>query len=167
MADLFELTLALDLRDELSVGEVAELHWHLGSGPMPEKLRIVTDFPVVTEDEQGGFIIENRPEPLLGQQGAAYKVGGVLVSVLLRRQDTKTDVWALTSRQEIHPDDFERTGELLGWLAARAGERHKGPDGSVVLGWIRFHEECRPHPLIVSDGTVVWPSTTPHGSLPF
>ncbi|MGW2649236.1 hypothetical protein ACWC2T_31030 [Streptomyces sp. NPDC001393] len=158
MADIFELALALDLRDELSVEDLAELRWHLGTGPQPETLRIVTEFPVVVEDQQGEFVIEDHPEPLLGQHGEGYKVGGALISVLLRRQDAGPDAWALTSRQEIHPDDFERTGELLSWLAARASERHRDSDGSVGLGWIRFHEERRPEPLVVRDGTVVWPS---------
>ncbi|MDG5803852.1 hypothetical protein P9869_14475 [Streptomyces ossamyceticus] len=65
-------------------------------------------------------VLENHPEPLLGQQGEAFKVDGALTSVLLRRQDTGSGTWALTSRQEIHPDDFERTGDLLSWLATMA-----------------------------------------------
>ncbi|MGW7527623.1 hypothetical protein [Streptomyces sp. NPDC054783] len=150
--------LTLDLRDELSAGELTELRWHLGAGPQPETFRIVTEFPVVVEDEHGEFVIEDHPEPLLSQYGDGYKVGGALVSVLLRRQDTGQEGWAPTSRQEIHPDDFERTGELLNWLAARAGERHRGSDGDVHLGWIRFHEEHLPAPLVVRDGAVVWPS---------
>ncbi|MFC9931255.1 hypothetical protein [Streptomyces sp. NPDC127190] len=158
MADMFELMLALDLRDELSAGEITELRWHLGAGPQPDTFRIVTEFPVVVEDEDGEFVIEDQPEPLLGQQGGGYKIGGALVSVLLRLRDTGQEGWALTSRQEIHPDDFERMGELLSWLAARAGERHGGSDGEIRLGWIRFHEERLPAPLVVRDGTVVWPS---------
>ncbi|GLX50127.1 hypothetical protein Shyhy01_30770 [Streptomyces hygroscopicus subsp. hygroscopicus] len=158
MADMFELMLALDLRDELSVGELTELRWHLGAGSQPDTLSIVTEFPVVEEDEDGEFVIEDHPEPLLGQHGDSYKIGGALVSVLLRRQDPGQEGWALTSRQEIHPDDFERTGELLSWLAAKASERHRGSDGEVRLGWIRFYEERLPVPLVVRDGAVVWPS---------
>ncbi|MGW2701518.1 hypothetical protein [Streptomyces sp. NPDC001340] len=158
MADIFELTLTLDLRDELSVEELAELRWHLGAGPKPETLHIVTEFPVVVEGEYGEFVIENHPEPLLCHHGGGHKVGGALVSVLLRREDTGRGVWALTSRQEIHPDDFERVGELLRWLATKASERHRGFDGNVVLGWIRFYEERQPKPLVVRDGAVFWPS---------
>ncbi|MFE0509385.1 hypothetical protein [Streptomyces sp. NPDC058964] len=158
MADIFELMLALDLRDELSAGELTELRWHLGVGPQPETFRIVTEFPVVVDDEDGEFVIEDHPVPLLGQQGGGYKVGGALVSVLLRLQDAGEESWALTSRQEIHPDDFERTGELLSWLATKASARHRGCDGDVHLGWIRFYEEPRPAPLVVRDGAVVWPS---------
>ncbi|OIJ96660.1 hypothetical protein BIV25_17005 [Streptomyces sp. MUSC 14] len=158
MADIFELMLALDLRDELSAGDLAELRWHLGTGAQPDTFRIVTEFPVVVEDEHGEFVIEDHPEPLLGQHGGGYKVGGAFVSMLLHRQDTGQEGWALTSRQEIHPDDFERTGELLSWLAAKATERHRGSGGDVHLGWIRFHEEPQPVPLVVRDGAVVWPS---------
>ncbi|MFI9041031.1 hypothetical protein [Streptomyces sp. NPDC053726] len=158
MADIFELMLTLDLRDELSEEELAELRWHLGLGPQPEVLRIVTEFPFVVEDDRGELIIEDRPESLLGRHGEAFTVEGALVSVLLRRQDTRHDAWALTSRQEIHPDDFERTGELLSWLAAKAGDFHRRPDGSVNLGWTRFYEGRQCEPLVVRDGVVIWPS---------
>ncbi|MFF8916668.1 hypothetical protein ACF08M_25925 [Streptomyces sp. NPDC015032] len=150
--------LTLDLRDELSGEELAELQWHLGLGPQPKVLRIVTDFPSVVEDDHGELIVENHPEPLLGYHGEAFKVDGALVSVLLRKQNTRRDAWALTSRQEIHPDDFERTGELLTWLADKADDSHRRPDGSVNLGWIRFYEERRPEPLVVRDGVVIWRS---------
>ncbi|MDA2811815.1 hypothetical protein O4J56_14325 [Nocardiopsis sp. RSe5-2] len=36
MADVFELAITVDLRDEISEEEVAELRWHLGLGPEPE-----------------------------------------------------------------------------------------------------------------------------------
>ncbi|MER6612141.1 hypothetical protein [Streptomyces xantholiticus] len=81
MADIFELMLTLDLRDELSEEELAELRWHLGLGPRPKVLRIVTDFPFVVEDDHGELVIEDRPEPLLGRHGEASKVGGALVSI--------------------------------------------------------------------------------------
>ncbi|MGX4694569.1 hypothetical protein [Streptomyces sp. JNUCC 63] len=144
---MFELILALDLRDELPEEELAELRRHLGMGPKPQTLRIVTEFPVVVEDEHGEPVIEDRPEPLLGGDGAAFKVEGALASVLLRRQDTSRGAWALTSRQEIHPDGFERAGELLSRLAIKAGDRHRRLDGSVDLGWIRPYEDCQPEPL--------------------
>ncbi|MCN9239964.1 hypothetical protein NGF19_04030 [Streptomyces sp. RY43-2] len=158
MADLYELTLALDLRDDLTDQELAELRWHLGAGPKPETLRIVTEFPVVVEDEDGEFVIEDDPEPLLACHDAGYKVEGALVSVLLRKQGTGHDAWALTSRQEIHPDDFDRTGQLINWLATKADERHRDVDGSIGLGWIRHHEARQPEPLVVRDGGVVRPS---------
>ncbi|MFF2964978.1 hypothetical protein ACFVT1_40325 [Streptomyces sp. NPDC057963] len=94
----------------------------------------------------------------MGQHGDASKVAGALVSVLLPKQDMRRHAWTLTSRQEIHPDDFERTGELLAWLANKTGDFHRDPDGGVRLGRIRFHGERQPDPLVVRDGTVVWPS---------
>ncbi|WP_354638619.1 hypothetical protein [Kitasatospora camelliae] len=53
----------------------------------------------------------------------------------------------MTVRQEVHPDEFDRIGELLGWLATRADDRHRTSPGTVHLGWTRFYE---------SDRTVPW-----------
>ncbi|WP_298558968.1 hypothetical protein [Streptomyces luteogriseus] len=158
MADIFELMLTLDLRDELSEAEVAELRWHLGLGLKPETLSIVTEFPFAVEDDHGNLVIEDNPYPLLGGSGEASKLDGALVSILLRRQKTSLGTWALTSRQEIHPDEFERTSELLSWLATKVGDSHRRHDGSVHLGWTRFCEEHRPEPLVVRDSAVIWPS---------
>lgn len=158
VADIYELMLAFDLRDEVSEAEVAELQWHLGLGPQPAELRIVTGFPLVVEVEGEAVEVEEMPEPLLSCQGEAYKVGGALCSVLLHKENALRSGWALTSRQEIHPDDFDRIGVLLTWLADRAHDVHRGADGSVTVGWTRFYEDVRPEPLVVRDGLVVWPS---------
>ncbi|QGV79471.1 hypothetical protein [Streptomyces ficellus] len=146
MADIHELTLALDLRDELPDAEVAELLWHLGLGARPETPVIVPSF---------GYEDEDDPAPLLADHGAAHKVGGALTSALVRRP---ADGWALASRQEIHPDQFDEVGALLTWLAARATDRHARPGDGVHLGWIRFYDSDRPEPLVARDGTVEWPS---------
>ncbi|WP_285543617.1 hypothetical protein [Streptomyces lavendulae] len=158
MADIFELMLTLDLRDELSEDELAELRWHLGLGPKPDILHIVTEFPFVDEDDDGELIVENDPQPLLGCHGEAFKVDGALVSVLVRREHTWCGAWALTSRQEIHPDQFDLTGTLLRWLATKAGDRHRRFDGSVDLGWTRLYEARQAEPLVVREGAVIWPS---------
>ncbi|MFE5944557.1 hypothetical protein [Streptomyces sp. NPDC056480] len=158
MSDIYELTLTLDLRDELTGDELAELRWHLGLGPEPETLRIVTEFPFWEEDDDGEFVLESRPQPLLSCHGEALKVDGALVSVLLRRERTGSGAWALTSRQEIHPDEFDLTGELVSWLATKAGEGHRRFDGGVDVGWTRFHESRQAEPLVVRDGEVSWPS---------
>ncbi|NUK82646.1 hypothetical protein HRW23_35970, partial [Streptomyces lunaelactis] len=110
--------------------------------------------------DHGELVVEDHPEPLLGHHGEAFTVDGALVSVLLRRQDTWRGAWALTSRREIHPDDFERTGELLSWLAARAGDLQRAVDGTVHLGWTRFYESRQVEPLVVRDGVVIWPSSS-------
>uniref|UniRef100_A0AAU3I926 DUF4265 domain-containing protein n=1 Tax=Streptomyces sp. NBC_01393 TaxID=2903851 RepID=A0AAU3I926_9ACTN len=157
MADIYELSIVLNLREGLSDEEASELRWHLGLGPKPESLRIVPGFPTVVEDEHGDPVMVDDPVPLLGQSGEAWKVGGALVSVLLRPEDARYGTWALTVRQEIHPDDFERIGELLSWLATKADDRHSAPTGTVRLGWTRFCESDQFEPLVVRDGEVVWP----------
>lgn len=57
----------------------------------------------------------------LGCHDTALKVGGALTAVLLWRAEG----WALTARQEIHPDDFDGVGELLTWLATKAYGHHE------------------------------------------
>ncbi|GHE08670.1 hypothetical protein [Streptomyces alanosinicus] len=157
MADIYELSLALHLREQLADEELAELRWHLGLGPRPKTLRIVSSFPVVVEDEHGEPVIVDDPVPLLGEQGEAWKVDGALVSVLVRCGDARHGAWALTVRQEIHPDAFDPTGELLAWLAGKADDRHRVRADTVQLGWTRFHESDRFEPLVVRDGEVEWP----------
>ncbi|MEU0393686.1 hypothetical protein ABZ208_13055 [Streptomyces sp. NPDC006208] len=157
MADIYEVSIVLNLRESLMDEDVAELRWHLGLGPKPETLHIVPVFPTVVEDERGEPVVEDHPVALLGRQGEAWKVGGALVSVLLRPEDARYGAWALTVRQEIHPDEFDRTGELLSWLATKADDRHRSATGTVHLGWIRFCESDRFEPLMVRDGEVVWP----------
>ncbi|MFG2905071.1 hypothetical protein ACGF13_08410 [Kitasatospora sp. NPDC048286] len=157
MADIFELMLTLDLRDELSEEELAELRWHLGLGPKPEVLRIVPKFPLGYIDDDGELVIEDRPQPLLGGHGEPRKIDGALFSILLRRERTWGGGWGLTSRQEIHPDQFDLTGELLCWLAAKADCGQRKLNGSILLGYTRFYEEHRLRPLVVRDGVVIWP----------
>ncbi|MCX4546079.1 hypothetical protein [Streptomyces sp. NBC_01565] len=157
MADIYELSVALDLRQDLSDEEVTELRWHLGLGPEPETLRIVPAFPVVVEDENGEPVVEDHPAPLLGRHEAAWRVGGALVSALVEPERSGNGPWALTVRQEVHPDDFGLTGALLGWLATKAEDRHSPAPGAVHLGWTRFYESDRCEPLMVRDGQVVWP----------
>ncbi|MDH6111215.1 hypothetical protein P3T36_003239 [Kitasatospora sp. MAP12-15] len=157
MADIYELSLAVDLRDDLSDAELAELRWHLGLAPRPDSLSIVRAFPFVVGNDLGELVTEDDPAPLLGQHGEARKVAGALTSVLLRREESRHGGWALTARQEAHPDDFDRLGELLSWLATKTVQHHERLDGSVELGWIRFYESDQPNPLTVRDAGVSWP----------
>ncbi|MFD9081773.1 hypothetical protein ACFYYM_33440 [Streptomyces erythrochromogenes] len=158
MSDVYELMIAIDLRDEISEPELAELNWHLGIGPQPEHLTIVTGFPVVVLDDEGLPVIEDDPRPLLAGQGAAWRVGGVLCSALASRADQPRKGWSLMSRQEMHPDDFDQVGELLCWLAARAQETHLREDGAVGIGFLRFHEAEVPDVLHVQNGQIAWPA---------
>ncbi|MEV6678448.1 hypothetical protein AB0N09_16540 [Streptomyces erythrochromogenes] len=157
MSDVYELMIAVDLQDEIAEPELAELNWHLGIGPRPERLTIVTAFPVVVLDDDGLPVIENDPRPLLAGQGAAWRVGGVLCSALASRVGQSRKGWSLVSRQEVHPDDFDQVGELLCWLAARAQGTHLREDGAVGIGFLRFHEADVPDALQVKSGQVAWP----------
>lgn len=157
MSDLYELMVAVDLGEGISEGELAELRWHLGIGGRPKRLAIVTRFPVVVWDDEGEPLIEDDPRPLLAGRGAAQRVGGVLGSALESRADLSRKGWALTARLEVHPDEFERVGELLGWLAARAQETHRRDGGAVGIGFLRFHEAEVPEVLRVESGQVRWP----------
>ncbi|WP_447034637.1 hypothetical protein [Streptomyces sp. DSM 118878] len=157
MADIFELSIVLNLRESLSDEEVTELRWHLGLGDKPDTLRLVTSFPVVVVDDCGEPVIEDHPVPLLGRQGEAWKVDGALVAVLLRPEEARQGSWVLTVRQEIHSDEFDSIGELLRWLATKADDRHHSSTGGVHLGWTRFYESHQYEPLVVRDGEVVWP----------
>jgi hypothetical protein len=157
MADIYELSIALNLHEDLSDEELAEFRWHLGLGAKPEILRIVPKFPIVVEDDAGEPVIEDHPVPLLGQHGDAWKVDGALTSVLVRPEDPANGAWALTVRQEIHPDQFDSTGQLLAWLSTKADGRHCPKAGVVQLGWTRFYESDRFDPLFVRDGEVEWP----------
>ncbi|RPF30059.1 hypothetical protein EDD96_6615 [Streptomyces sp. Ag109_G2-6] len=158
MSDIYELTIGVDLKGEISEQELAELSWHLGIGPQPVRLSIVTEFPVVVEDDSGIPVIEDDPYPLLAGRGAAWRVGGVLSSELVPHVNQPRSGWSLTSRQEIHPDEFERVGELLHWLATRAHERHQLRENAVGIGSLRFYEAEVPDVLQVESGQVNWPS---------
>ncbi|MGW2177463.1 hypothetical protein ACWCXX_05065 [Streptomyces sp. NPDC001732] len=159
MSDIYELVVTVDLRDELSEQEIAELRWHLGTGPQPGQLSIVTASPAVVRDESGESVVEGEPYPLLARTGDTWRVGGAYCSALAVRGEPPRKGWALTSRQEIHPDEFEEVGELLEWLAARAHDIHRVPDGTTVrMGYLRFYEDLTPDVLEVKDGRVVWPT---------
>ncbi|KPC64652.1 hypothetical protein [Streptomyces chattanoogensis] len=159
MADAYDFLLTLDLRDDLSEDEVAELRWHLGLGPQPERLCIITEFPEVVLDDagpalddKGEFRLENTPYPVWAQQGPAWRIGGAAVSGLARREDPRPG-WALTTRQALHPDDFDYVDQLLGWLATHAdydyGYAH-------YVGFERFYEDAGITKLLmIKDGEIV------------
>jgi hypothetical protein len=158
MSDVYELAISVDLRDELSEPELAELRWHLGLGPQPERLSVVTEFPIVVEYEAGQPVVENEPRPLLAGSGAARRIGGVLGSTLVGRADLPWKAWSLTSRQEAHPDDFDKVGELLRWLAERVHNTHRHMDDVVSIGHLRFHESLAPEVIEVANGQIAWPA---------
>ncbi|MFG3002625.1 hypothetical protein [Streptomyces calvus] len=123
MADTYELQLTLDLPDSLAPGELALLRWHLG--------------------EEGGAQDEGYEYPLWDGRGWARRIGGLQVAEL-RPVDWG---WALTVRQEAHPDDFHDLRRIVQWLGARSIT--SGP-----IGYLRFYESHVPDMFIVQSGTV-------------
>ncbi|MGV4891379.1 hypothetical protein ACSR0Z_33305 [Streptomyces viridosporus] len=123
MADIYELQLALDLPDSLPSQDLALLRWHLG--------------------EEGGRGDDGYAYPLWGDRGPALRIGGVLVGEL--RSDGSG--WALTVRQEAHPDEFDDLRRMVLWLGARTTT-------VGIIGYLRFHEAHLPDVLIARSGAV-------------
>ncbi|GHE31297.1 hypothetical protein [Streptomyces capitiformicae] len=109
MADIYELQLSLDLPESLPADDLALLRWHLGEGET---------------EGQGG----DDAYPLLADRGAAARIGGVLVGELCRGARG----WALTVRQEVHPDEFDDLRSLVGRLGALTSS-------IGVIGHLRFY----------------------------
>ncbi|MFF8034605.1 MULTISPECIES: hypothetical protein [unclassified Streptomyces] len=123
MADTYELQLALDLPGSLTSREVELLRWHLG--------------------EDGGRQDEGYEHPLWDGRGPARHIGGLHVAELRPAGGG----WALTVRQEAHPDGFHDLRRIVQWLGARTTT--SGP-----IGYLRFHESHVPDMLIARSGTV-------------
>lgn len=122
MADIYEFQLALDLPSDLPEADLAVLRWHLG---------------------QAGGERDDYGYPLWEERGPARRIGGVLVGEL-RSDDWG---WALTVRQEAHPDEFDDLDRLVRWLGARTTT-------AGTIGHLRFHEDHVPDALVVRSGTV-------------
>ncbi|MGR6916431.1 hypothetical protein ACU635_19490 [[Actinomadura] parvosata] len=155
MGDLYELALSLDLTAAVTDDELAELRWHLGQGPLPERLPIGSDryavtYPLGDPDDPACEWITDDPEPLFARRGPAWQVGGALVAELVRREPPAG--WALTVRHTVHPDQFYWVRTLLGWLG-----RHSAGPGPFV-GYLRFSESTRIDPLLVADGRIRMPA---------
>lgn len=157
MSDVFELVLALNLRADLTDAELASLRWLLGLGGRPGNPAIRAEYPVAIVNDG------EESRPALAGRGAAWKTGGALVSELVRRANPAG--WAITSRQELHPDDFGEVLELLSWLADHADYPYRDHDGVVrsggcgnVVGYLRFYEDVDPTVLTIRDGIISWPS---------
>jgi hypothetical protein len=70
-------------------------------------------------------------------RGPAERIGGTLVGDLAR----SAQGWALTARQEVHPDEFEQLHGLVEWLAARTST-------FGTIGCLRFLELDVPDVLV-------------------
>lgn len=152
MADVYEVVLTMDLGPAISEPELAELRWHLGTGPRPAAYPIGSDryveaFPLGDPADPGCQWETADPEPLFAERGAARHIGGALVAELVGGPDG----WALTVRQEVHPDGFHQLRTLLAWLGGRA---RRTPS---FAGYLRFHEEFEVSPLVLADGEIAVP----------
>ncbi|MGQ4389069.1 hypothetical protein [Streptomyces sp. SAS_270] len=169
MADAYDFLLTIDLKDNLTQDEVTELRWHLGLGPQPQQLCILTEFPEVMLDDgepilddKGEIQAENAPYPVLAQRGPAWKIGGAALSELARREIPRPG-WALTTRQALHPDETEHVDQLLDCLAARADYDYVDADGSpgsggfgTYVGYGRFYEDDHvTRLLVIKNGEIV------------
>ncbi|MEU3165371.1 hypothetical protein [Streptosporangium sp. NPDC006930] len=168
MGDIYELVLSVNIRADVTDDELAELRWHMGQGPRPERLPIGSDryvetCPLGDPDDPDCEWEDADVEPVFAQRGAAWRVGGALVAELVARE--RSDGWALTVRQELHPDDFYRLRTLLDWLGrCSVGAPADGVESFV--GYLRFHESIEIAPLVLVDGRIRMPedieSHTPH-----
>ncbi|GAA1075855.1 hypothetical protein [Nocardiopsis composta] len=150
MSDMYELLVSADLPGDLAGAEAGELRWHLGLGPRPERRVIVGEFPEAVigddgrpvQDGRGGLLVEDRPRALLAQRGPAHRIGGALMAAMERRPGGG---WALSARQEIHPDDRDLLDVLLLWLRTRSG------GGPAFRCTARFCEEESFEPLALPE----------------
>jgi len=157
MADAYELLINADLPDDLSEAELQELRWHLGLGPEPAECTIVTEFPTEFVDEHGRLAEyepgaagswTERKVPALADRGPAWRIGGALFAALERREpDEPRPGWALSCRQELHPDDFEGPTACVRWLQHRVAE----PQLDLRVHW-RFHEDPSFETVFLDDG---------------
>jgi hypothetical protein len=168
VADIRELLVAIDLRDELSDEEVSELRWHLGMAPQPPEVPIWSALAPASqemyEDEHGNYVVDDEPYALLNGHGAGHHIPGALFSELVRREGSGRSGWALSARQELHPDDAVDIEALLNWLVARAdlpcddckaGNCAAGCE--FFAGYLRFYEDSvLESTLIIKNGKAGW-----------
>lgn len=74
---------------------------------------------------------------------AAPRIGGALVGEL----HSSGAEWALTVRQEAHPDEFDDLRRIVVWLGARTTT-------VGTVGYLRFYEAHHPDVLIAESGAV-------------
>jgi hypothetical protein len=165
MADIYEFVLAMDLRADLPDAELAEVRWHLGLGPRPETLTIVPADPFEEPIQDPAVLATIGPGPyqyqLLHGRGGAYKIHGALVSELVARPNQPG--WALTTRQELHPDAFNDVRHLVDWLAQHGDYPYLDKDGmhqggcGHVVGHVRFYQANELSVITIRGGAIEWP----------
>ncbi|MFE9975756.1 hypothetical protein ACFYRD_34865 [Streptomyces hirsutus] len=132
MADIYELQLTLDLPDSLPPQDLALLRWHLGEEVSRQN-----------EAREGGDGYDGCEYPLWDARGPARRIGGALVGELC----SDGGGWALTVRQEVHPDEFDDLRRVVLWLGART-------TSVGAVGHLRFYESDVPDVLIAQAGEV-------------
>ncbi|MEU0216173.1 hypothetical protein ABZ281_14055 [Streptomyces sp. NPDC006265] len=123
MADIHELQLALHLPGTVPPEDLALLRWHLGL--------------------EGGRGSDAYEYPLWEARGPAGRIGGALVGEL----HPDGAQWALTVRQEVHPDEFDDVRRIVLWLGARTAT-------VGTVGYFRFYETNVPDVLVAEAGTL-------------
>jgi hypothetical protein len=150
MADAYELVLSVDLR-ALPDDDLAELRWHVGGGALPAVFPSGYDgwaerFPVGDPADPDCVWEVADPVPLFAARGVAWKVGGVLLGDLVERGDGG---FALSVRQEFHPDQLGSVQPVLTWL----GRWTLVPP----FGYVRWYSSTVIEPLVVVDRRVFLP----------
>jgi hypothetical protein len=155
VADAYEVLLTIDLRDDLSDAELAEVRWHLGLGPQPAEVTIVTTtYPVPADDGSWPEV----PLPVLARKGAPTHVHGVQFSAITRRDSFGPPGWGITARQEVHVDAIEDVRTFVEWLVRWHADQ--SDVGSSFIGYLRRYDWDRPS-FITADGYEVdWPYYT-------
>jgi hypothetical protein len=168
VGDLYEVVLTIDVRADVTDDELTELRWHVGQAPRPERFPFGTDnyldtFPLGDPADPGCEWETAEPEPLFAERGGASAVGGALVADLAERKGP--DGWALTVRQELHPDSFYALRSVLAWLGPAAAHARTA-DVPFFAGYLRFHEDVDVVPLVLLNGRIGLPEAieehTPH-----
>jgi hypothetical protein len=135
MSDVHELLLALDLPVDSAEGDLALLRWHLG--------------------EEGEEPEEADAYPLFSSRGPAHRIGGACLGELARGAGG----WALTVRQEVHPDEFDQLRDIVEWLARRTTT-------SGTIGYVRHLEQQVPDVLVADPATGAAHRLTSDGTAP-
>jgi hypothetical protein len=152
MSDMHELLVTLTLSPAIPDDELAELRWHLGRAERPAAYPLVGDaerpaYPL-GDPEDPDCEWDTDPEPLFAHHGAAWKLPGATVAELTDR-DGKPG-WALTVRQEVHPEDFAAVRALLSRVARHA-------EGVGFAGFVRGYEDDAVQPLLLAGGRLELP----------
>jgi hypothetical protein len=166
MGDMYEVVLAMDIRADVTDDELAELRWHVGQGPRPERLTMGTDsylntHPLGDPDDPDCEWDTDEPAPAFDGRGAGSQIAGARVAELVRREDP--DGWSLTVRQEFHPDWFYQLRSLLDWLGPHSVNANVS-DIPFFVGYMRYCDSTEIEPLVLLNGRIGLPESIESGT---